>query len=810
MEVLLKDIRYGLRMLLKKPGFTAVAIIALALGIGANTAIFSVVDTVLLRPLPYDTPDELVWIWETNLPSDIKTEPASPPNYLDWKSQNQVFEEMMAFATTKPILSSGGEPERVTAGVVTAGFFSVLRAQPALGRTFVADEEKQGNNRVVVLGHGLWQRRFGSDPEIIDKPIILNGNPYVVVGVMPPGFQHPKPNVSQPPEMWMPLVPTAYAARRGDFLNVIARTKPGVTVEQARAEMNVIASGLEQQYPATNANWGVTVLPLHDMFVGDVRLMISILAGAVGFLLLIACANVANLLLTRAASRQKEVAIRVAMGANRARLVRQLLTESLMLALAGGALGSLLALWGVDAMKALNPGNIPRLQETGIDWRVLSFTFAVSVLTGIIFGLLPALQASNPNLTSSLKEGDRGSTEGFRGRRMRSALVVAEVALSLVLLVGAGLMIQSFLRLQKVDPGFNAGQMLTLELSLPAPKYKGTQEVIAFYDRLLEAVPQTPGVEETALIDHLPMTDNANMLGFSIQGRPQAPDDPVMDAETYTVSPSYFKAMNIQLVSGRLFTQFDKWGAQEEAVVVNETFVRRFFPGEDPLGKRVTFGNPDAPDAQWASIVGVVKDIRHMKLDIAPYPQMYVTYAQGTPRALALMVRTSGDPMSFLPAVRNHIWSLDKEQPIYNVRTMEQLMAASIARPGFNTLLFSIFAGVALVLAAVGIYGVISYSVTQRTHEIGIRMALGARHGDVLKMVVRQGMVMAMIGVAIGLLAAIALARFISSLLFNVSATDPLTYVGIALLFAGIALLACYIPARRATRVDPMIALRYE
>lgn len=809
MEILLQDIRFSIRMLLKKPGFTVIAVIALALGIGANSAIFSVINAVLLRPLPYKAPEQLVWIWETNPTSDIKQEPASPPNFADWKSQNQSFDSMTAYATSTPILAGGGEPERIPGVAVTEGFFSVLGVDAMLGRTFLPEEDKQGNHRVAILSHALWQRRFGADPNIVDQTITLNGNPYVVVGVMPPAFQTVRTADGLSAQIWTPLpLNYAQAARRGDFLSVIARLKPSVSIEQARSEMASITHGLEEQYPQTNTGWGVTIIPLHEKFVGDVRPALVILLGAVCFLLLIACANVANLLLARAATRQKEISLRTALGASRGRIVRQLLTESMLLAVIGGALGLLLAFWGIKVLIALSPENIPRLNEVGLDARVLGFTFAVSVLTGVVFGLLPALQASKPNLNESLKEGGRSSAGGIRSGRLRNLLAVAEVALALVLLVGAGLLVKSFMRLQQVNPGFNPERVLTMELLLPSSKYKEGAQVTGFYNQLLTMIQSLPGVESAGAVSTLPLAGTGSIIAFDIEGRPQRqPSDNTPDAEYRVISADYFRTMGIPLKRGRLFTEQDVPEAPR-ALIISETMARQHWPNEDPIGKRINTGDPQT--TPWRTVVGIVGDIKNQGLETEPYAQMYAPYTQYPQQSLALVVRTASDPVGFASTIRSQVWEIDRDLPLYKIRTMEQILSASIARPRFNMFLIVIFAAVALVLASVGIYGVISYSVTQRTHEIGVRMALGAQRGDVLRLIVGQGMALALAGVSVGLLASFALTRVMSSLLYGVSATDPITFAAISILLTGVALLACFIPAHRATKVDPMIALRYE
>ena len=808
MENLFQDLRYGFRVLLRKPGFTVIAVIALSLGIGANTAIFSAVNAILLRPLPYDDPERLVWIWEHNLTSDIKQEPISFPNFSDYREQNQVFEDVAAFTRWRPVLTTGGEPERILAEQVSASLFSVLRVEAAAGRTFLPEEDRPGTNNVVILSYGLWERRFGSDNEVVGKTITLNGNPHTVVGVMPNDFRHPAPDARRPTELWTPLgMDAARMHRRLDILSVIARLKPGASMEQARAEMETISARLNQQYPETNAGWGVTIIPLHERFVGDVRLAMLVLLGAVTFLLLIACANVANLLLVRSTARQKEIAVRKALGATRGRLIRQFLTESLLLAVAGGIVGALLAVFGINILVALSPGNIPRIGEASLDVRVLGFTLGLSLLTGMIFGLAPALGASNPDLNESLKEGGKNPGHGSGGGRLRSLLMVFEVSVALILLIGAGLMIKSFLRLQQVNPGFNPQRVLTVELALPRSKYKENHQVLSFYNEVVDRVERLPGVEAAAAVSTLPLAGGVSVLNIEVEGRPQLPSGHVIGAESQVVSPSYFRTMAIPLLKGRLFTDQDV----EEApgvIVINDVMADRYWPGEDPIGKRISL--VDALTGPWLTVIGVVENVRQVTLDSEPYPQMYEAYSQNPGRGAALVVRTASDPMSLISAVRTQVSAIDRDQPLYNVRSMDQVLDDSVSRQRFNMLLISIFTAVALVLAAVGIYGVISYSVSHRSHEIGIRMALGARQADILKMVIEHGLKLALAGVGIGLVAAFILTRVISSLLYGVSAIDPFTFASGAIVLIGVAIMACYIPARRATKVDPMIALRYE
>ncbi|HJR05678.1 MAG TPA: ABC transporter permease [Pyrinomonadaceae bacterium] len=806
-----QDLRYGLRMMLKNPGFTVVAVLALALGIGANSAIFSVVNTVLLRPLPYRDPERLVMIWEDDTKGGYPRDTPAAANYIDWRDQSSVFEGMAAMAEQNFNLTGTGEPEKIEGRRVSANLFSLLGVEPQVGRAFLAEEDQPGRSRVVVISHGLWQRRFGADAKIINQSLTLNGESYTVVGVMPSHFQFP----SREDELWVPIAftPEEAASRGRHYLEVVARIKSGVTLEQAQAEMSTIASRLQQQYPEQNAELGAVVTPLHEQVVGDIKPALLVLLGAVGFVLLIACANVANLLLARAAVRQKEISIRVALGASRLRLVRQFLTESVLLAVLGGGVGLLLSLWGVSLLKAFIPENISQVEAITIDARVLAFTLLVSLLTGLIFGLAPATQASNLNLNETLKEGGRDSAAGSRGNRIRNLLVVTEVAVSLVLLIGAGLLINSFMRLRNVDPGFRADNLLTMQVELPELKYPEHAQRTNFYNELLRRIEALPGVKSVAVTTNLPLYAQGNSIGVSIEGRPDpAPGQGKRPSvTTRVVSPNYFQTMGIALLQGRGFSDQDKVDSPAVAVI-SETMARRFWPDQDPTGRRLTSGSPTSTDPNdWITVVGVVKDVRQFELISEAKQQMYLSYVQADFFAPNdLVVRTDLEPLSLASAVRRAVWEVDKDQPVSKIRTMEEIVSESVARQRFSMLLLGIFATLALVLAAVGIYGVMSYSVAQRTREFGIRMALGAQRSDVLKLAVGQGLKLVLVGIVIGLGAAFVLTRVMSSLLFGVSATDPVTFITISLVLVGVAVLASFVPALRATKIDPMDALRYE
>jgi putative ABC transport system permease protein len=808
MDTLLQDIRFAIRMLMKKPAFTAIAIITLALGVGANTAIFSVVNSVLLEPPPYKEPDRLVWVSHKDT--------FTPADFLDYRDQAQSFEQIAAFVSWGVNLTSKTEPERVAGALVSSGYFSVLGVSALVGHTFTPEQEQDASARFVVLSHGLWERRFGADVGVVGSAVMLNGESFTVVGVMPRDFRHPRGEA----QVWglakrvVPELPfrsiDPAQNRQLHYLNVIGRLKPGVAIAEAQVEMETIALRLEQQYPDTNTGDRVTLASMQEHLVGDVKLALMVLLGAVGLVLLIACANVANLMLVRASGRQREIAIRTALGARRGRIIQQLLTESMLMALIGGGLGLLLALWGTDLLISVSPGALPRLRDISLDGSVLAFTLLTSLITGAVFGLAPALQASKPDLNESLKEGSRG-TGSLRGARVRNALVVIEMALSLVLLVGAGLLINSFLRLANTDPGFKAEGVLSMRLSLSGDKYQEPEQQAAFYKQLLNRVETLPGVDSAGAIEVAPIFSRGAFYSFIVEGvaQPSAEQRRENSSGFHSISPNYFNAMGTTFLAGRQFNEADT-ADSAGVVIINQTMADRFWPGESPVGKRISYGVNDDNSPAWVEIVGVVGDVRHVGLDAEAAPEAYMPYPQAPYRFMTVMIRTTADPASLAGAVRSQVQAIDPQQPVYDFKPMKEVIADSLAKRRLNMLLIGIFATVALVLAAIGIYGVMSYSVTERTREIGIRVALGARMGDVVRLVVRQGMTLALIGIAAGLVAALLLTRLIESLLYKVSATDPVTFVAITLLLAAVAFVACYIPAWRATKVDPMVALRYE
>ncbi|MEN3332597.1 MAG: putative transport system permease protein [Blastocatellia bacterium] len=798
MESLFQDLRYGARLLLKKPGFTLVAVMTLALGIGANTAIFSVVNGVLIKPLPYPEPQRLVALRSNQ----------SVPDLDDIKAQSQMVEYFGGVVVQALDYTGEAEPIQVQAALCNADLFDLLGARPLLGRVISTAEDARGGERVVVLSYAFWQRHFGGEANVLGKSMPLSGNSYTVIGVLPADFHMPREQA----DLWASVRvanPVAAQFRGVHFLRTYLRLKAGATINDAQAEMATIDQRLAEAYPDENKDRHRVLMPLHEFLVGDIRLPLLILFGAVGFVLLIACTNFANLLLARAASRQREMVIRAALGARRLRLIRQMIVESVLLAVMGGAFGTVLAMWGVDLLLALRPANLPRLAAIGIDGRVLIFTLLLSLLTGIVFGLMPAWSAAKANVSEALKEGSRASTASFTRHRLRSALVVVEIALALVLLVGAGLLIKSFALLRAVDPGFQPEGVLTMRIELPEARYKEIAKQAQFRLRLLEGLNAQPGAQ-AALISELPMTDYRLTHDLAIEGRPPVAIGSEPDVETRSISRTYFQTMKIPLLSGRDFTPQDNENVPMVAVV-NESFVREYFPDENPVGARIQWAR--GPRDQWMTIIGVTGDVRHASLAEAAEPTVFTLYEQQDQpwkRWMFVVVRSKDEPARLARLVQEQVWTIDKQLPVTSIQLMSEVVASSVSSQRFNLVLLGLFAAVALGLAAIGIYGVMSYTVTQRTHEIGVRMALGASAADVLRMVVRQGMTLAGLGVMIGLGAAFALTRLMTSLLFAVSATDPLTFVAISLVLAGVALGACFVPARRATRVDPMVALRYE
>jgi len=813
-ETLLQDIRYALRMLAKNPGFTAVAVLTLALGVGANTAIFSVVHCVLLRPLPYKDPGTLVKVWGKLEKTGIPRNWISDPEWWDLNDANRVFSGLAAYgpADGANLMGGSGEPVRVAARGTTSGLFPLLGVAATQGRILLPEDDQPGHQRVVVLSDAAWKTLFGADPGLIGKQIRMDAESYTVVGVLPAGFEF-----EGRVDVWSPLaLDRAHPDDRGNHnYEVLARLKPGVTLARASEEIRTFAAGLDRAYPADYADqgFGMYLVPLQQEVVGDVRPALLLLFAAVGLVLLVACGNVANLLLARATAREKEMAVRAALGATRLRVARQLLTESVLLALAGGGLGLLLAYGAVDAIRSQAAQILPRVAEVQVDPAVLGFTFAVSLFTGLLFGMAPALHFSGRGVQGNLKEATRGSSAGAAHQRLRNIVVVAEVAFSLMLLIGAGLLVRSFDRLLRVSPGFQAGHVLTMQISLPETRYKEHSEIVTFYQRLLEGVRALPGVQAAGAVHNLPLSGSYFSGGVTIEDtaatgvrRDPKTHFASIEADRRPVTPGYFEAMQIPLLQGRLFTDADDSQAPPVAIV-DADFARRFWPEQDPIGKRVSAG-----DSDWRTVVGVVGHVRHYALNVRGREQVYFPQTQSrfNIRAMFVAVRAAGDPAELASAIRRQAAQLDPEQPVYAVKTMDDLLGASVAEPRLNLILLGSFAGLALLLATVGIYGVLAYSVTQRTREIGIRLALGARPGDALLLVVRQGLLLALAGVAAGLAGSLAVARFLSALLFGVTPTDPLTYAAVSALLLGVALAACCVPARRAARVEPIVALRYE
>ncbi|MDB5034528.1 MAG: hypothetical protein JWQ98_1769 [Chlorobi bacterium] len=806
METFLQDIRFGARTLLKNPGFTAVALLALTLGIGANTAIFSVVNTVLLKSLPYGDPDRLVYLWSTPPHGAAGQFPATALDFREWRQRSRSFTGIAARMQQSFNLTANNNPERLMGEYVSERYFNILDVRPVVGRFFLPTESSDGNDHVVVLSEKLWKRRFGADTSLIGQTIRLENEPYTVVGVAPDDHRGVV-------EIWAPLVLSHLGPDNGlHRLAVLGRLKPGVTAEQAGGEMAGIAAGLAGEFPVTNREWGTSVVPMHEMVVKNIKTVLLILLGAVGFVLLIACANVANLLLARVSERGREIAIRTALGAGRGRLIRQLLTESILLALIGGALGVLLALWGTDLISHIDSAGIPRASEIRLDGGVLLFALGISVATGIVFGLLPAFHASRSNLTTPLKDGGRLVAGGRGGKRLRGLLVVSEVALALMLLIGAGLLIRSFITLQEIRTGFDQEGVLTMQIAMPATKYSDSSKQGTFFRTAIERISHIPGVESAAATTAIPLTGGTPQFTFTVAGRPIPQPSDAPTTFIHGVSPDYFRTMRIPVLKGRAFNDHDNESSQAVAVI-GETMAQRTWPGEDPIGKRMTLGVPVGapPEAiPYITIVGVVGDVKGQALIADNQMDFYAPITQFPSLTVGLVIRTTGNPADLAGPIRREIVSIDSDIPLYQVRTMEDVVSGSLAGPRLYMLLLGIFAGVALLLAAIGIYGVIAQAVTQRTHEIGIRMALGARRGDIMRMIVGEGFVTALIGVGVGLGLAFVMTRLLGSLLYGVSATDPLTYICVAFVLVIVALAACYIPARRATRVDPMVALKYE
>lgn len=825
MNMLWKDLRYGLRMLLKNPGFTAVTVLTLALGIGANTAIFSVVNAVLLRPLPYEEPDRLVTLWERSPRRGLERALVSPPNYMEWREQNRVFENMTFFGGGDFNLVTADGVEKVKCTYASSSLFPVMRVNPLLGRTLLPEEDQHEGNRVAIISYELWQRRFGGDAKVLGQTLTVDTygrRDYLVVGVMPPGFRVPNQC-----ELWLPAgwngIPTN--RRGGHWLQVIARLKAGVTLEQAQTEMNAIQARIEQQNPNVIIGSHVDVVPLLEQTLGrNLRLALLILWGVVSCVLLIACANVANLLLAHSAARQKEIALRLALGASRWRIIGQLFTESLLLAMLGGALGVLLTLWSLNLFVAIGANHIPRLQEVGVDGGSLLFTLLISLATSVLFGLAPAWKFSKPDLNEALKEGTRGATIGLRRSRFRGVLVASEIAISSVLLIGSGLMTKSFVQLMRINRGFQPDHLLTAQLDFSVSGFTtwvrrtSTRPQVTLKE-LMARIGSQPDVQSVGAVSVLPMTiGSARIQTFVIENKPLLASGEKLTANFQGVTSEFFRTMGIPLLQGHSFTEGDVFEAPS-VFIINEAMAKRYFPGENPIGRRMAMGgrtsgqvvgpNPSA-SSPWGEIVGVVGDMRKLNLSAETVPDVYAPYWQWPMQTPTLLVRTVGNPANIAAAIRSEVKSANNNLPAPVIRTMDEILADTVAQPRFHTVLSGLFGVVALVLAAVGIYGVMAYVVAQRTHEIGIRMSLGAEKGDVLRLIVRQGMALVSIGLVAGIAGAVALTRVLSNLLYEVKPIDPPTFMGVVLLLASVALLACYIPARRAAKVDPMVALRYE
>ena len=812
METLLQEIRYSLRMLLKSPAVSLIALLSIALGIGANTTVFSVVNTVLLKAMPFKDPDSLVLVWgdskgHTSLQGRNQV---SATDVADFRNQATVFEDVTTFTGWNPLMSGNAQAERVPAIQVGDGFFTVMKGTPILGRTFTREEQEDGKDYVIVLGYGLWQRRFGSDPNVVGKTVSLNSRSYTIVGVMGPDFRALPSSLVSPEGQFYRPVAEAYNDKQRDerHLRAIARLKPGVTVEQAKSELNVIAQRIEREHPTTNKDQGANVVSLAEDTVGRVSRTLWLVFGAVIFVLLVACANVANLLLARATGRYKEITIRAAIGANRAQLARQLLTESMLLALVGGVLGLLLAMWGIGIVEELGEKINPMFRDINIDPLCVVFTFGLSVLTGLFFGIAPALQLSKPNLAESLKEGGR-SAGGLAGRnRFRGGLVVAEIAMTLVLLVCAGLLVRTVIRLRNVDIGFNPHNVLAMNIGLPAARYPKPENVVSFYKEITERIAALPGVKAAGITSVLPLSDNFDGRGLSVEDHPETLTD-LITVDLYVTTAGYLRAMEIPILEGRAINEQDTTESNPVALI-NRAMANELWPNQNPIGKRIKLPGSERAPLPWRTIVGVVSDVAQYGLDKKAPMQMYLPHSQFPTTFDTIVVKTENDAAAMTNAVRGQILAVDKDQAVYNITTLDQLQSEAVLLRRLFMVLLVTFAVIGLILAAIGIYGVMSYAVTQRTQEIGIRMALGAQAADVLRLVVGNGMALALLGVAIGLVSAFALTRLMETVLFGVTTTDAATYAVVAFGLIAVALVACYIPARRATKVDPLVALRYE
>ena len=802
MRLLPSGLRQALRSLRRAPAFTLAAVTTLALGIGANTAIFSAVNGVLLHPLAYPDPDRLVVVWGRH--TTIGRETASQPDFLDWREQARSFEALAAMTSTRFNVTGAGEPEVVNGGIATANLLHVFGVVPSVGRGFRDDEERGAAPKVAMLGEGYWRRRFGAERDIVGSRILLSGVPHTVVGIVPAQLQ-----LERPVDVWTPLATDSTRPRRADFLTVFGRLGQGVSLDRAQQEMTTIMRRLEAQYPESNASWGAEVVALREQMIGEIRPALLVFMGAVGLVLLVACANVANLMLARAAGRRREVTIRSALGASRTRLAGELLLESMLLALLGGALGLLLALWGVEGLRSLGPDTLPRVNEIGLDLRVLGFALVLSLVTGLLFGLAPIWRMAGRDLHEGLAVGSRGVAGGSGIQRARSALVLGEVALAFVLLAGASLLLRSFERLQRVDPGFAADRVLTARVTLPRIAYPEEERWLAFGQELLARTAAEPGVRSAALVSDAPLGDSPPFWSFEIQGGETPAPDAVQDAAVFTASASYFETLRIPLVRGRLFDATDRVGSPDVALI-SQSVAQRYWKGKDAVGARITFGDPADPDVRWMTVVGIVGDVLHERLNGQAYPQIYIPFEQSPERSMVLAARTSGDPLALVPAVRRAIAGIDPDLPLADVSTLEDRKAVALARPRVNATVLGGFALAALVLAAVGIYGVVAYGVVQRTRELGIRMALGAGGSTLLRMVIRQGMMPVLGGMAVGLVGALAGGRLLRGLLFGVGSGDPTILALVTGFLVAVALAAMYLPARRASRSDPMIALRVD